>query len=130
MFDTPDGGSSPAPIGPGQSYSFSVTAEAGQRLSFATMYVQSNDLFYAPSAAGIALFSGSDPLSGDVTAQLELWDAGTEVNEEPGVGLNQAPRQSGPDTGPAENGVVEIVDDGFSYGDVSDVIRVTVTPRN
>lgn len=129
-FDTPDGAGSPAPIGPGQSYSFSVTAEEGQRLSFATMYVQSNDLFYSPPAAGIALFSGGTPVTGDVTAQLELWDAGTEVNEEPGVGPNQAPRQSGPDTGPAENGVVEIVDDGFSYGDVSDVIRVTVTPRN
>ena len=34
------------------------------------------------------------PLSGEVTSQLGLFDAGTEVNEEPGVGSSQAPRRS------------------------------------
>ena len=66
--------------------------------------------------------------SGDITNQLELWDAGTEVNEEPGVGLNQAPRQGGPDTGETENGTVRIVDDIYTYPSLSDVIKVTVTP--
>jgi hypothetical protein len=67
-------------------------------------------------------------LNGDVTGMILLWDAGTEVNEQPGVGLYQAPRQSGPDTGPAEGGDVRQVNDGFSYGAVSDRVRVTITP--
>jgi hypothetical protein len=50
-----------------------------------------------------------------VVGALALWDAGTEVNELPGVGLSEAPRQSGPDTGPDENGNVRIVSDGFTY---------------
>ncbi len=128
-FDTPVGASQPGPIGDGGSYAFSFTAEPGDRLSLATMYVQSNDLFYAPGEDGIALFDGDDPISGDVTGSLMLFDAGTEVNEAPGVGANQAPRQAAPDTGPAENGVVAEVNDGFDYAPVADVIRVTVTPR-
>ena len=60
------------------------------------MYVQSNDLFLSPGDTGIALFADDGlPISGDITAQIGLWDAGTEVNEEPGVGANQAPRQAG-----------------------------------
>jgi len=43
---------------PGSAYEFSVTAKAGDRLSFATMFVQSNDLFYAPHQAGAN--SGAD----------------------------------------------------------------------
>ncbi len=66
-------------------------------------------------------------MSGDVTGQIQLWDAGTEVNQEPGVGPDQAPRQAGPDTGPDEGGVVQIVSDEFSYPDTSATIRVTIT---
>ena len=66
------------------------------------------------------------PLKGDVTDMIKLWDAGTEVNEEPGVGPNQAPRQAAANTGPDENGVVHIVDDGYVYPAVKDAIRVTV----
>jgi hypothetical protein len=129
VFNTPDGAGAPGVILPGQSYSFSVTAAAGTRLSLATMFVQSNDLFYAPDEMGIALFDGAgNAVSGDMTSMLALWDAGTEVNEEPGIGLNQAPRQSGPDTGDGEGGNVRQVNDAYSYPDVDQVIRVTVTP--
>jgi hypothetical protein len=130
-FDTPAGASSPGPIAPGDAYEFEVTAGHDARLSFVTMFIHSNDLFYAPGSEGIALFDGDEPVDGDVTGQVQLWDAGTEVNEEPGTGPNQAPRQSGPDTGEDENGTVRLVaeiDDGFSYPAVADVIRVTVTP--
>jgi len=37
-----------------------------------------------------------NPRTGDVTADVQLWDAGTEVNMEPGVGADQPPRQSAP----------------------------------
>jgi hypothetical protein len=128
-FNTPEGAAGPAPAFPGDSYVFTVTAMPGDRLSFATMYVQSNDLFFAPAEAGIALFdSGGMAETGDITGMILLWDAGTEVNEEPGIGLNQAPRQSGANTGGDEGGAVRQVDDGYVYPDVNEVIRVTLTP--
>ena len=39
LFNTPDGASSPAPIGPGGAYTFDVAAAPGAHLSFATMFV-------------------------------------------------------------------------------------------
>ena len=135
VFNTPDGASGPGPIGPGGSYSLEVDAEPGDRLSLATMFVQSNDLFYTFAGDGLALFSASGtPVSGDVTSSVLLYDAGTEVNQEPGVGDEQVIRQSGPDAGTAENGVLGRINDGaadragFTYPSTSGVIRVTVTP--
>src|SRR5262249_1030302 len=91
---------------PGDTFEFKVTAKPGERLTIATMFAQSNDLFYAPKEEGIALFDASGkPVAGDITSQILLWDAGTEVNEEPGLGPNQAPLQPAPNTGPAEHGV-------------------------
>jgi len=103
-------------------------ARPGQRLSLAFMFGQSNDLFYAARGPGIDLFPNGQPLSGDLTAQLVLWDAGTEVNEEPGVGSNQAPRQPAPNTGPSERLPVAPVHDAFTYPPTAQVIRVTITP--
>lgn len=130
VFNTPVGAGQPGPLTPGNSYRFSFSASPGEKLSFATMFVQSNDLFYAPDGNGITLFEvDGQPVSGEITTHLMLWDAGTEVNEEPGVGLNQAPRQAGPNTGPAEGGNVRPVNDGFSYPNIGSVLRVTITPQ-
>ena len=63
-----------------------------------------------------------------ITGEIVLWDAGTEVNEEPGIGPNQAPRQAGPNSGATEGGVVRMVDDGYVYPELSNVLRVTITP--
>jgi hypothetical protein len=130
--DTPIGASSPGDIWPGQAFEFKITAKPGERLTIATMFAQSNDLFYAPREDGIALFDASGkPIRGDITSQILLWDAGTEVNEEPGLGPNQAALQAGPNTGPAEHGVVRPiteVKDGFHYPTVPEVLRVTITP--
>lgn len=110
---------------PGQA--FEVTARPGERLVFATMFVQSNDLFLAPDPRGIALFDATKkPVSGDETAAVRLWDAGTEKNEAPGIGPDQAPRQKMANSGPAEHGVVRPVHDGFAYPAVADVVNVTV----
>jgi len=132
VFSIPVGDTAKRPAGPGAAYEFIITASPGTKLSFTTMFGQSNDHFYAPNEAGIALFDAmGKPVSGDVTSQVLLWDAGTEVDEEPGIGPNQAPRQPAPNTGPAENGAVR-VENGYShtYPKVSEVIRVTVTPMN
>jgi hypothetical protein len=113
---------------PGQS--FEVAAEPGDRLVFASMFVQSNDKFYAFDPDGITLFdSMSAPISGDRTKSIRLWDAGTEKDEAPGVGSNQAPRQSAPNTGPAEEESVHAASDGFQYPPVEEVIQFTVSAR-
>lgn len=130
VFNTPVGASAAGPAVPGGAYEFSFHAGKGSYLSFATMFVQSNDLFYAPDAAGLRLYNtDGTAVTGDVTSMISLWDAGTEVNEEPGVGGNQAPRQSGADIGPMENGTVQLianVNDGFTYPTVAETIRVTI----
>jgi hypothetical protein len=42
-------------------------------------------LFYTFSEGGVALFNNGMPVSGDMTVQVLLYDAGTEVNEFPGA---------------------------------------------
>ncbi len=122
------GTTSMAGVGPGGSTSFSFNAGKGHYLQFATMFVKSNDLFYAPSDNGIALYEANGTaITGNVTSQISLWDAGTEVNEEPGVGANQPLNQSGPNTGTAENGTVHTVNDGFIYPDTDRIISVMIT---
>jgi len=109
-FANPDGGTEVGPALPGAGYSFSFEATPGDYLSFAAMFVQSNDWFFAPDPSGINLFDGDTPIEGDITQLIGLWDAGTEVDEEPGAGANQAPRQAGPDTGEAQNAPITAVD--------------------
>ena len=132
-FATPMGGAAAGMAGPGEAYEFTVAGRPGDMLSFATMFVQSNDLFYAPSEDGIALFpDGARPFSGDATEMVMLWDAGTELNERPGSGLNQAPRQSGPNTGTTEMEMVNLREVCFVYPDITNVmdfIKVTITPN-
>ncbi len=128
------------------SVSFTVFAsppgeeDSGDRLSFATMYIQSNDAFYAFDPAGLRLFDDSGtPISGEVTSSVRLYDAKTEQDEEPGVGIFQAPRQYDLNIGPEESRTVDRIEDtdgdsfldedGFNYYQTSNVIRVTVTPR-
>jgi hypothetical protein len=130
VFNTPVGAMAAGPIRPGDSYEFTLTAVPGMKLFMAQMFGQSNDWFYAPSPNGIALFDDKGkPVSGDVTDQLYLWDAGTEKDEEIGIGPNQGPRQKGTNTGEAENGVVHRVKDARYAGRNAEYFRVTITPE-
>lgn len=129
VFNTPVGAAAPGPVTPGGAYSFVVTARPGDRLYFATMFVQSNDLFFGPGSAGVSLFSGGQARQRDVTRQVALWDAGTEVNQAPGLGPDQAPRQAGANTGASEGGSVRLVHDGFTYPGTASVLQVTITPQ-
>jgi hypothetical protein len=126
VFNKPVGSDMAGPLLPGGVYQFDFNAVEGAKLNLIFMYGQSNDLFYAPSQA-IELFHHGVALSGDITDKLELWDAGTEVNEAPGIGPNQAPRQAMKNTGTDENGVVGPVKDGFTYPNTKDVLRITIT---
>jgi hypothetical protein len=123
----PIGATGDGPLTPGQAYEFEVSASPGQSLSLAWMFGQSNDLFYS-NERPIALFIGPRPVSGEMTAQLALWDAGTEVNEEPGLGPNQAPRQKSPDAGTAEKQSIAHVRDRYRYPLLSQVLRLSITP--
>lgn len=128
VFNTPMGMMGPGPIRPGDSYEFSFTASPGMKLSLTMMNGQSNDEFYAPDEKGIALFDTKGaPISGDVTAKLILWDAGTEVNEELGIGPNQGPRQKGKNTGVDEHGVVTRAKSEAIYTKNGELFRVTIT---
>jgi hypothetical protein len=90
------------------------------------MFGQSNDLFYSPKQA-LELFDGDgNPLVGDITDSLVLWDAGTEVNQAPGLGDEQAPRQKMANTGKQEKAKVSLVKDEFMYPNTKDVLRVTI----
>jgi hypothetical protein len=124
VYNTPLGKGSPAPIFPNEQFSFEFEAEPGDKLSFASMLGQSNDLFLA---GDIDLFQNGIPVSGDITGEINLFDAMTEVNEFPGAGNFQAPRQSGPNTGETENGTIGVVNDGFTYPMIMDMLKVSIT---
>jgi hypothetical protein len=130
VFNMPVGAMAAGPIRPGDSYEFTVTASPGMKFFMTQMFGQSNDWFYAPGANGIALFdSKGKAISGDITEQFVLWDAGTEKDEEIGIGPNQGPRQKGPNTGDDEHGVVRRVNDARWTGKNSEFFRITITPE-
>jgi len=128
VFAIPAGDSEPGPLLPGHTYTVEIEAEAGQNLTFATMFVQSNDWFFSLGGAGIPLFDADGtPISGDITSLVTLWDAGTEIDQTPGTGADQAPRQAGPDTGAHDpDSSIRLVD-GYS---VDDYVEVTITPHS
>jgi hypothetical protein len=139
VYNTRAGGTSPGPLAPGDAYEFSFTAGKGQKLSFASMLGQSNDWIFAPAAGGIDLYENGNPISGDVTSRVYLWDVGTEINEEPAVGAHTGPNQSssldGPGAADSDTSVRKISspttlsnDTLFNVPAVDSMIRVTVTP--
>jgi len=80
------GTGSPALILPGQSVTITFSAAKGEALSFATMYGWSNDLFFAPANPGIMAYDADgNPVEGDVSTQVKLWDNGTRINQQPGA---------------------------------------------
>lgn len=129
LFDTPTTATDPSPIAPGQQVSVEISAAQGDVLGLATMFVESNDLFFATSPTGVALFDSEsgDPISGDITDQVFLWDAGTEINESLGSGPNQAPRQAAPNSGETEHGIVTAFADENAPV-VAAYLRATITP--
>jgi hypothetical protein len=120
-----------SPIEPGAEASFVTTARPGDFIELGMMWSQSNDVFVATPPGGVPLFDDSANLVGSLTG-LSLWDAGTEVNQEPGAGSTQAPRQSAPGDGTQENGVIQkLVGDrdvmGYQYPPLADTLEVVVT---
>lgn len=100
VFNTPAGLDEPGAARPGSAFEIDITAVPGDRLAFVTMFGMSNDWFFGTEAAGIPLFDAADaPVHGDVTSQIGIYDAGTELDEELAIGPNTGPQQPAPDTG-------------------------------
>jgi hypothetical protein len=128
-FNAPVGANGPAPILPGQTYQFSFVATPGAKLTIITMFGQSNDWFYAPEK-GIDLFTDNGlPVNGDITSKFFLYDAGTEKDEEPGLGPNQAPRQKSSNTGESQHGFVHKATESSFFNRTGELLRVTITPQ-
>jgi hypothetical protein len=125
-------------LAPGDSYDITFTAGKKQSVSFAAMMGESNDWFFGPGPAGIALYDADgNPVSGDVTSQVSLWNAGTEIDQEPAVGDATGPMQSAPDFGAADPdptvrqiGQTAMLSDGTSFAlpPIEQMIKVTLTP--
>ena len=153
IFNTPVGASDPAPLLPGEDDMYQFTFHAGNpylpgtplKVSFATMLVASNDLFFAPKGTGISLYDDNgDPITGDVTDQIYLWDAGTEVNRMPGSTDQPGPNNDPTGTGTSESENVTLLEEmdnvipvtvinteggssTYNYPAVSEMIKVTLT---
>ncbi len=113
-------------IAPGGSLTFSIDVPVGYKLGYNTMFVFSNDWFIAHGNDGFDLFNGNGtPKSGyDATQGTYLFDAGTEEDQAVGMGMDQAPFQSGPNVGVADDDtsvrrVSEIDDVQFGKGTIS-----------
>jgi hypothetical protein len=115
---------------PGNTYRivFNVQDKAAV-LSLVLQFLPSNDIIVGSNSDGIPLFNADGtPRAGDITADFQLLDAGTEANQAPGDGADQAILQMESNQGAAEAGVVRPVDDGFSYPSVSDSLTITINP--
>ena len=143
---TTDSGVAPSPggsletpaLGPGESVEFGFSAAPGDHFTMETMFVQSNDWFYG--FEGLSLFDGDEPISGNVTDRLDLYDAGTEQDARPGHGPKEPP---GPvqkpvqdpmatDVGTDESVPIRLAEErhpDFDIPDASEVIEVTITPQ-
>lgn len=126
------------PLARGQAYEITFTAGKNQKVSFASMLGESNDWFFAPGPDGIALYDDAgNPVAGDVTSQVKLWNAGTEIDQEPGVGDSVGPNQSAPDAGAPDPdptvraiGATATLSDGsqFPLPAIASMIKVTLVP--
>ncbi|MDX2086946.1 MAG: spondin domain-containing protein [Kofleriaceae bacterium] len=89
----------------GEAFIIRFSGNTGHAVTFAAMFGESNDWFFAPGPDGIPLYVDGQPNTGDVTSYVRVWDAGTELDQEPGIGdatgTNQPQRNFGdadPDT--------------------------------
>jgi hypothetical protein len=129
LFNIPTGATAAAPLQPGDAYDFVVDAVPGDKLSIVSMFGESNDAFFAPTGAGIALFddNGAPIAAHDVTDQISLWDAGVEKDEAPGLGPTQKPRQLANGAGSAEGVASKRLDTTRALPLAEGIVSFTVT---
>jgi len=134
-FVAPGGPQPQNAIHMGESSMFMVKAKPGELLQIQSMFVQSNDWFFAFKDNGLPLFIGETPITGNVTSQLALYDAGTEADEAPGLGITQAPDQGPTDTNVGPDDTVNMVKFAharhttFTIPATNQIIKITITPQ-
>jgi hypothetical protein len=127
-----------APLMTGQSATTTLMADmAHPWLSFASMMGVSNDGFIGAAIAdgAIDLFPGGMPFNGVIVlTHLDVWDAGTEVNDESAMSVGALGGMGGID----ENGLITKPHPGIlGIGDIplsynwfpGDVAMITITPE-
>lgn len=125
---SPDGNYDESAMLPGQQASVTRTPLTATHMTLIFMFAWSNDVV----VSGVfPIDATSAPADAGPTTALAMYDAGTEVNQEPGAGADQAPLQTAPNTGADEGGVITEFagDDGFGhvYPLVQDFARVEIT---
>ncbi len=128
------------PIGPGGSATVTIQADAARPyLSFASMLAFSNDAFigWAQGDGAIDLMPGGTPIAGQIMIMPgDVWDAGTEVNDELAAHVPALGSPAG--AGVAENGVLMRPHAGIAgIGDIpisrdwrgGAVARITIVPE-
>ena len=134
-FDSPGGPDMGPAIFAGETSTFTFRAQPGDKLQLETMFVQSNDWFISLGADGLALFSGDTPISGDQSAALALYDAGTEEDTPPGTGPNQKPAQTPTETNKGPADAVTTIQTAasrhptYTIPALSSVMKITVTAQ-
>jgi len=136
--EVPTGGPGVAPIFPGERYSWSITGSAATPFfALASMIVGSNDAFVALGGGGIRLYDRNGTrltdamIAASVAQGLKAYDAGSEANQVGAAGPDAAANQTMAGSGAAEgDGTVRKLDHpAWKYPPVTDLVRVTVTPR-
>jgi hypothetical protein len=94
-------------VAAGETHTVTFQATRGTYLSFANMFAQSNDWFFATDDAGIPLWNDDTPKTGDISNYIKLYDAGSEEDEEFLTDFSNtmytAPNQMDSNMGPADD---------------------------
>ncbi len=127
----------------GASHEVKFKATKGTYLSFANMFAQSNDWFFGTGSDGIKLWDGNTPKTGDISNFINVWDAGTEQDEDfltdfPNT-IYTAPNQSEPNKGPADSNtavrntgrnILNYLSASLSYDAITREFTLTIVKAN
>ena len=98
VLDTPTAGEGPGPLLPGEAYAAMVHADPAEpNLSLAFMLLPSGGEWVGTPAGGIPLWDAKgNPVTGEITADLSLWDVGTGLGGPPVQDAPNRPRAQMP----------------------------------
>jgi hypothetical protein len=127
----------------GEYYEINFKATKGTYLSFANMFAQSNDWFFATEDTGIKLWDGEIPKTGDISNYVRVFDAGSEEDEAFLTDFSNtvytAPNQSAPNTGPADDdsnvrdtdrNILDYLNASLTYNDTSNDFTLKIVKAN
>lgn len=127
----------------GQTHEVYFKATSGTYLSFANMFAQSNDWFFGTDSQGIKLWEDGTPKTGDISSYVNVYDAGTEMDEnfltDFGNTIYTAPNQATPNSGPADTNnlvrdtgrnILNYLSANLDYDSSTQQFKLTLTKAN